>query len=196
MTTEKNEAKTTKTGALVTPRGRLMYPSLFRRCLMKGETDQSKAKFQATLLIPKDADISLLRTTVKERISAKWTAAVVKASKIRGGFLETKNDPRLEEISDDFPTMIRTSGMIAPGVFAADIKECKDEAEVYGGRWARLVVNPWCYDHPIGGKGVSWELQHVQLLKHDEALGFVRASPEDSFEAVELDKNQSAESVF
>jgi hypothetical protein len=196
MAIEKNEAKTTKTGALVTPKGRLMYPSLFRARLMKGETDQSKAKFQVTLLIPKDADTTLLLKTVKERINSKWTPGVIKTSKIKGGFLQTKDDPKLEELADEFPTLIRTNATMAPGVFTSDVKPCKDETEAYAGRWARLVVNPWCYDHPVGGKGVSWELQHVQLLKHDEQLGFMRASAEESFEAVELDENQSAESVF
>lgn len=196
MTTEKNEAKMTKTGALVTPRGRLMYPALFRARLMKGETDQSKAKFQVTLLLPKDADLALLQSTVKERIATKWTPNIVKTAKIKGGFLETKDDPRLQDICDDFPIMIRTSSPTKPGVYTPDVRACTDETQAYAGRWARLVVNPWCYDHPVGGKGVSWELQHVQLLKNDEQLGFARADAEEAFEPVELDENQSAESVF
>jgi len=103
---EVNAAKMTKTGAIVTPRGRLSFfgkPALFQPQLMKGEIDQKKAAFQAMLLFPKDADISLLRSTVKERVKAKaWTSAEKeKVLKADGMFHKAEDDTYLAEFAED-----------------------------------------------------------------------------------------------
>lgn len=203
MTAKKNEAKLTKTGALVTPRGRLTFfgtPALFKPQLFKNETDQSKAKYQANILFPKDADMSLLKSTVRDRVNAtNWTKPE-KEKIIRDNemFHHTGDDPYLSELYENFPVSIRTSVLAskgAPKVYQADLTVCTDETEVYGGRWARLVVNPWCYS--FGGKGVTWELQLVQLLAHDKPLGgFARPTVEDSFEPVELDPNDGLEGLL
>jgi Protein of unknown function (DUF2815) len=191
MPIEKNEARLTKTGSIVTPRGRLSFfgaPALFRPVLAKGETDKDKAKFQAMLLFPKDADISLLRTTVKERIMAtNWTKAEKdKVISTDAMFHDTRDDPYLNELHEQFPFSIRTGTRVAPDVRTASLETCLDETQVYAGRWARLVVNPWCYSY--GGKGVTWDLQLVQLLKNDEPFtSFSRPRAEDAFEKAELE---------
>lgn len=203
MTIENNEARMTKTGAITTPRGRLSFfgaPAIFRARVFKDEKDVSKAKYQANLLFPKDADISLLRSTVKERVMAMGWSKAEKDKVISADEMFHKNwtDPYLSDICDEFPISIRTSLLAskgpAPEVRTALLDICTDETEVYGGRWARLVVNPWCYSY--GGKGVTWDLMLVQLLQHGEQIGRSRPRAEDSFERVELDGDKSAESVF
>ena len=169
---------------IATPKGRIIYPALFKPSLMKGETDESKARFQVALLIPKDAVLAILTQAVIDKVNDKWSAAVVKTSKIKKPFIRTEDDPKWMEYADEFPVMIRTNSKERPGVVMANLKECTDETQVYGGRWAVLALNPFAYDHPVGGKGVSWGLQHVQLLENDDPIGPGRIRAEDAFEAV------------
>jgi hypothetical protein len=181
---------------IATPRGRLLYPSLFKASLMKGETDQSKARFGATLLLPASANLDLLIKAVNDKISEKWSADVIKKSKIKKPFIKTADDPKWEEYAEAFPVMIRTNSKDRPGIVFGNLAPCTDETEVYGGRWAVLALNPFAYDHPTGGKGVSWGLQHAQLLEHDDQIGPGRIRAEDAFEAVTTDGAASAEALF
>ena len=179
-------------GEVVTPRGRLLYPSLFKKQLMKGETDESRAKYGVSILL-RDSGLTAMMEAVNEKIVDKWGADARKKFKIRMPFIKTEEQPRFSELASDFPVLIRTSTKDKPGVVYANMKECDEssENEVYSGRWGRLTVNAFAYEHPTGGKGVSFGLQHVQLLEHDDVLAGGRIRVENAFEAVELESAAS-----
>jgi hypothetical protein len=181
-----------KSGNLMTPRGRLLYPALFKPRAMKGETDPKKAKFQATLLFPVGSDFKAIRAAVEEVVAEKMSPAVRKVTKFRLPFLKTSDQPRLVEYAEEFPDMLRFNAVTRPDVVTPKgdrtVTEDEEADEVYQGRWARVSCQAFFYD-TSGNKGVSLGLQNVQLLlgpdgEPGEALAGGRVRGTSEFEAV------------
>lgn len=184
------------TGNIKTPGCRMVWPSLFKPTLPKGETDEKKAKFQITLLFPKDADLDMLKDAVRTARDDKFSAAQQKKSKIKMPFIKTADEPRFADVADEFPLMVRANANLGmgPGVVGPSAREVKEDDaadEVYPGRWCRASLSAYGWDHPTGGLGVSLGLQNVQLLEHDEVWTFAGGKPRatDEFEAAEIDED-------
>lgn len=183
------------TGILVLPKAKMLYPSLFEKSMPKGETDESKAKYGVTLLMPKDADLKPLVDLVNAAITEKW-GVKAKDLKIKKPFIkvDTDNEPRTVARLDaagieptDFPVMLRVFGNYKPVVKGPDAtSDVKDDEQVYEGRWACVSINAYAWEHPTGGRGVSIGMQNVQLLDNDDVIprGGSGATG-DEFEAVE-----------
>lgn len=186
MADSMNAAKLLESGNIRSPRGRLLYPSLFKPSLAKGETDKEKARYGVTILFPKSADLKLIIDAAKKCRDDNFSAAVQKQAKIKMPFLKTEDQPRFAELADTFPVMIRCFAKFAPEVVGPTnrrITEEEEADEVYSGRWGRISLRPFSYDMPTS-KGVSLGLQNVQLLEHDEPMGGGRVKAETEFEAV------------
>lgn len=171
-----------KTGNLMTPRCRMVWPSLFTPTAMRGQS-ADQAKHQITLLIPKDADIAVLRTAATEVATEKFGK---KTSGLRSPFRKTEEKEQLAELAEQFPCYITARSKDRPGIVGPNGKAVDDPEQVYSGRWARVSVQAFAYDNS-GNKGVSFGLQNVQLLDQDEPLnvGGARVSAEAEFDAVE-----------
>jgi hypothetical protein len=170
------------TGDIVTPAGRLMYGAFFEPRVMKGETDMSKAKYSATLLLPAKADLTAIEEAIEE-------ASAGKKGKWRHPLLDTADNERLAEYAEEFPVFIRCNSKYRPDVIdrhKESVRQENESDEVYNGRWARFTVRPFFYDAQMN-KGVSLGLQNVQLLQHDEVLAGGRISASSQFDAVEED---------
>jgi hypothetical protein len=187
MANDPNKGYVTKSGLIVTPKGRMLYPGLFHKSLPKGETDEKKASYQLTLIFPKIADMSILTKAVNDAAAAKWGAPPAGGYKFKWKkpFLDVKEQPRFAELADDYPVMLRAGNKEKPAIVFASLAPCLAEEEVYGGRWATMSLNAYAWEHPTGGKGVSLGLNHVMLLDHDEPMGGGRVRVEDTFEAVD-----------
>lgn len=183
MTVDLNKGYVTKSGLIVSPKGRMLYPGLFKPSLPKGETDQAKASYQLTLLFPKTADLGLLAKAVNDCAREKWGENP--KFKIKKPFLKVEDQPRFAEHAEAYPVMVRAGNKQKPALVFANLSVCDKEEEVYGGRWATMSLNVFPWEHPTGGKGVSLSLNHVMLLDHDEPMGGGRVRVEDAFEAVE-----------
>lgn len=171
-----------KSGNLMTPKCRIAWPALFVPQGMKGESPD-KAKYQLTLLIPKDADISVLKTAAAEAATEKFGK---KTTGIRSPFRKSEENERLADIAEDFPFYLSARAKDRPGVVGPNGKPVDDPEQVYSGRWAKASIQVFAYD-TAGNKGVSFGLQNVQLLDNDDplAVGGGRVSAEAEFEAVE-----------
>lgn len=53
--------------------------------------------------------------------------------------------------------------------------------EIYAGRWARATIEAFVYERK-DGKGITFGLSNVQLLKHDANIGGAVSAPETDFE--------------
>ena len=184
MAVDLNKGYVTKSGLIVTPKGRMIYPGVFTASVPKGETDKSKAAYQLTLLFPPAADLTLLTKAVADKIEETWGKGPYKF-KIKRPFIKVEEQPRLAEFAEAYPVMIRAGNTQKPAAVFANLSPVEDETEVYGGRWATMSVNVYTWDHPTGGRGVSFGLNHVMVLDHDEPMGGGRVRVEDAFEAVE-----------
>jgi hypothetical protein len=181
-----NVARRLESGNIVTPKGRMLYPALFRPVLPVNEKDEEKAKYQVTLLIPAGADTDAMKAAYRELVAENIPEAKRKTTKVKSPFLETADQPRFADMAEDFPVMIRCQAKFKPDVVTPKgdrtISEDEEADEVYGGRWARLSVRPYFWKHPTGGCGVSFGLQNVQLLDHDEPIAGGRVKGVDEFE--------------
>ena len=179
------KARLLKSGDIITPKGRMMYPNLFKPSMPKGETDEKKLQYQVNLLLPKGADLSVMVAAVNEVIVGKWGADAKKKFKIKMPFKKVEDEPKLAELAHEFPTTLRAWSKDRPTVVMADPTKLAQEEDVYSGRWACIMLRPFVYDHPTGGKGISFGLQHVQILDNDEPLVGARIRAQDGFETVE-----------
>lgn len=185
MSLDYKACRETASGNIILPRARMVYPSLFRPNLMKGETDESKAKYQISLLMPGDVNLDPVKLRVKTLLDENLTAAQ-QNGKIKKPFIKTE-ETKLADMSEDFPLTLRLNATLQnkPQVIDASAQNVDDESEVYSGRWCFVSCRPFFYDHPQGGKGISLGLQNVQLLEHDEAIAGGRARAEDEFVPVD-----------
>ena len=184
-----------KTGNLMTPKCRIAWPSLFTPSAMRGQS-ADQAKYQITVLIPKDANIDVLKEAAKEAANDKFPKA---KSGIRSPFRKTEEKDNLAELAEAFPHYITARSKDRPGVVGPNGKPVDDPEQVYSGRWARISIQAFAYDQS-GNKGVSFGLQNVQLLDHDDplAIGGGRVSAEAEFDAVEVagDESKSSDALF
>lgn len=185
MSADKNTCKLLSSGNIRLPRARLYYPHFFKPQMRKGETDQSKARYQTTVLLPKNAEMALLLKAVEDAAIAKWGSDYAKKIKVKKPFLKTEEQPKMAELVDDYPVFLRLNSKDKPGVVFANGTTCTEEKshEVYGGRWAFVSVRAAAYEVD-GSKGVGLYLQNVQLLEDDERLGGGRVSAEAEFESI------------
>ncbi|MEF2552016.1 ssDNA-binding protein [Aurantimonas sp. A2-1-M11] len=178
------------TGTYMSPACRMMYASLFKKApTAKGQTDVTKFKFQITILIPADADISVLEEAAEATKQNKWTPAALKTKKVKLPILDTRDEPRLAEYAEDFPHMIRLKSNTRPGVKTkamADVNEADEPDEIYNGRWCRVTMQPFAYE--VESAGVSFGLGNVQLLDHADKIAGGAVAAESEFEAVGEDE--------
>ena len=184
-------------GNVITAAGRMCYPSLFQPSLPRGETDQKKARFQVNIVFPKNTDLTLLNTLVEETAVAEFGPKYREKYKLKKPFLRTSDHPKIGVDAEEFPVLIRTNSPTRPQIIRGDKSPVTErEAEdVYAGRWCRVSLRCYAYDHPTGGRGISFGLQNVQLLDHDEPLAARRPPAEDEFESVDAGGGENAKSA-
>jgi hypothetical protein len=185
-----------KTGNLMTPKCRMAWSSLLAPSRMKN--DDGEAKHDVTILIPKDADITVLKKAATEAAEEKF-GVKAKTLTLRSPFRKTEGKDSLADLAEDFPFYITARSKDRPGVVGPNGKAVDDPEQIYPGRWVRASIQAFGYDTK-GNKGVSFGLQNVQLLDHDDplAIGGSRVSAEAEFDAVEGagDETKSSDALF
>lgn len=170
-----------KTGNLVVY-GRMVWPSLFAPAKMRGQGDD-KAKYQITVLIPAKSNIDVLKKAAQEKAEERFGK---KTGGIRTPFRKAEEKDQFAEMAEEFPIYITARSADKPGVVLPNGKATDDPEQVYSGRWCYVTMQAFAYENS-GNKGVSFGLQNVQLLDHDDPLnvGGGRVAAESEFEAVE-----------
>jgi len=156
---------------IITPIGRLSFPHLFHAKAM-GQDADSKKKFSLSMLIPPSCDLTLLKQICSETAAAKW-GDKAGSMKLKTPFLDA-GEFEYEGYEEGW-TLIRASALTKPSVVhqkGADIIKLTDddESEAYPGRWCIATLNAFAYDTK-GNKGVSFGLNNVFLLNHDDSFG-------------------------
>ena len=170
---------------IVTEPCRLAFPALFApKPTMKGGTD---LKYQATLLLPPDYDMTGLVECVKAAMVKKF-GKVIK--------LVGKNNPlrKVDDLDEDSRAtgyeegwrFINAKSGYQPSVLDQKKQEVLDEKKVYPGMWCRFHLSAFGWEHAQGGKGVSFSVNAVQLVRDDTRLDG-RKSSKDVFGEIESD---------
>jgi len=190
--------KAKREGTYKSPTCRLIYPSLFEPTNMKGQTtdaDEKKLKYRLTMLVPKDADLTVLKTAMKEILGQQ-------SKKDQDGarlpILKTEEIESLKKYAEDFPITLRCTSKYKPDVVGPNTMPI-EESDAYSGRWGRAVINPYWYPSIDGGKpGISLGINSAQYLDHDDPIGGARVAASDDFDPVTDDEpsGQSSNSML
>jgi hypothetical protein len=160
-----------------------VWPHLLKPTVAKGSAEGATPKYQINMLVPKASNIDLLKEIAKKAKEEKFGTREI--PKFKTPFHRTAEQERLLDYKDEYPLLIRASSTDAPQVINAKLQLVTDEAEIYGGRWASVSVNAYAWEHPTGGKGVSFGLANVQLLDHDDPIANSRVAASTEFESVD-----------
>ena len=186
---------------LVTCPVRLHFPSLFT---MRRVPGAQKDSYQAVALIPPDADLTPFKNAIKAALADKFGAnfklpasknPIHDASeKDYDGFVEGWHfinlnanyppmvvDQKKQEILDSRKLIGKTADQQAAAIAEA-------ESRIFAGCWVRFHLNVYAWDHPTGGKGVSFGMKAVKLLRTDEAFSSGasnNAAPFDAFDDID-----------
>ncbi len=161
--TDFTKCRVSAAGNIITPKARMSFPNVF---VAKAFEEGQKAKFGLSILIPPNADISLLKEAAAKVAKEKWGGKL--PDKMKNPFLKAGE----YDTTRDFEgwTLIRTTAVSKPGIVNAAGQNVTEESEVYPGRWCSASVRAFAWEMKTG-KGVSFGLQNIQLLDHDEPLG-------------------------
>lgn len=145
------------------PIGRLSYPHLL---VPVSNNFGSRLKYSTSVILERNVDFSLLKASIVQKAQQRWG----NSDSIKWPILEHARTCRDPALAAQFPYLIRCNTERPPGVCDANFVICEDDREIYPGRWARIAVNLYAWEHRENGKGVSAGLHSVVLLDHDTIL--------------------------
>lgn len=184
---------------VLTPIGFLYAPALFTPQTNRDNPSQG-ARF-STLLAFDDTGVGStayqeLRAAVKEAIAEKFSEAKANdAAFVRSLRLPFRDASEKAYLSWANATVFisawKKGDQPAPDVVDLNGQKIMVPSDVFGGQLARMTVRPFAYDAQ-GNKGVSFALEHVQIVKADMPRQDGKQSGEDAFKGADLDPNQMA----
>lgn len=165
---------------VVTGPVRLSYVHVFEP--WSNDPDQEK-KYSCTLLIPKSdkSTLNAIERARKAAIAAKWGDKPPKALKFI--LHDGDDDEKIDHEKNPECVghmMMSVASATQPGIVDRKVQPILDSTEVYSGCYARVSINAFAYDHPQGGKGVSFGLNHIMKWDDGDFLGG-RSRAEDDF---------------
>lgn len=184
--------------------GRMSHPNILKpRTEKDEETGIEKTQYQLALLLPPGTDKKRYMDALKAAMifkfgpdTATWPKLKRKPSDVVKDFAEY-NAERDKPLPGDWTgwLMVRANADVKhpPNVVGptkgADGKfpRITDDREVFGGRWARATLDAFFYDSKKGGKGVTFGLNNVQLLKTDTNFGGAVTAAEEDFDDASTD---------
>lgn len=169
-----------KTGdSIITCLARTSYVYVQKQKPNKRDPD-AKKKYEISLLIPPGFSISLLKKDVQKVIDEKWGEKV--PGRLKMPFSDA-GDYKYDGYEAGW-TRIRATSIVKPTVLDGLDGNAKitddDDPAIYPGRWALATLKAFAYVTDEN-KGVSFGLNNLKLMYHDEKLGGGRTSAEDEF---------------
>jgi len=156
-------------------------------------TDQEPS-YSLMMLFSGDADLSHMRQAMIDAAKEKWgdnAKKIVESPKFKDPFKDQGD--QVNKQGELYAGM--TAGAMCvqasckqsfgrPGVVDLEGNDLIDADDVYSGAYYRATVKAYAWEHPTGGKGVSFGLQNVQKLAEGEKLGGGRSGVDEDFEPV------------
>lgn len=163
---------------VITGKCRLSFEHIWKPNKMN---EDSKAKFSASILIPKTDKATLQKVkaaqeaAIKEGITSKWKGKKPANLKLplRDGDEERPDDPNYAGYY-----FLNATSNNKPGIVDLSRQEITDESLVYSGCYCRFSLNLYPFD-VNGNRGVAAGLNNVQKVSDDERLGGGSRAEED-----------------
>jgi hypothetical protein len=173
---------------IVTEPCRLSFPALFEPKPVS-KSKPNDLKYQAAILIPKSVSLKPFVDCVKAAMKEMWGEQVKLPA--RSNPIKSCDDKELSGYEDGWHYINAKSGY-APGVVDQRLQDIIDPDAIYPGCWCRFHLQAFAWDHPEGGRGVSFSLQSVQKVRDDDRLDG-RVSASAVFDPVEIEDDAEPE---
>lgn len=173
---------------------RLSFPNIFQKG--KAIEEGKEPKYGATLLFPKDADISVLRAEATAVAYAKWPQ-LQQGQSVGALHSPFKDQGDKSQFEGYTPGNICVSAYAdrKPPAVDARLAPLVDEARIYPGVWA--IVTLRCFDFDVKvKKGVSFGLQSVMIIADDTQLGGGGSDPAADYAGINIDQTVNPSSLF
>lgn len=159
---------------------RLSFPNLF---VPKAAGPGAEPKFSATFLLPPDFNLDPLKLAVLNAAKNKWgdvAAKWISERKIKLPFKRQDEKSNLAGYTEGY--YINASSKNRPGVVDAALQPIENREDVQAGMIVAVTLNAYAWEHPQNGKGVSFGLQNVMIVKDDGTrFGGGASKPEEDF---------------
>lgn len=172
---------------------RMSFPNV----LKPRKNDEGTERFELSMLFPPGTDHKPLMAAMEAAMVDKYGTDKAKWPKLKRGPKDVirdfgeYNSNADKALPGDWTgwTMVRANANVdhppavvgptkgADGKFPVIV----DQREVYGGRWGRATIDAFVYDRK-DGRGVTFGLANVQLLKHDTKFGSAVSDPNKDFD--------------
>ena len=160
---------------LITPEFRASFVFLVEPRLPPNPGPGAKPAYSLAVAIPKSEKkfLAQLDQAIEDTAKEKWGKIPPKLkTPLRDGDEEER--PEFEDC-----IVFNTKSEARPQIVDTDLQEIIDPDVLYSGAWYRVSVNPFAWDHPTGGKGVSFGLNNVMWVKDDEPYSGRKKAAED-----------------
>lgn len=161
---------------ILTPEFRVGFPNVFKARSVNG----SEPKFSVTMLFPPGTNLDALKAAAAKAARDKWGDKVPPG--LKSPFKNSGEKAHLDGFEEG-AIHINATSKYQPGLVDRSVQPIIDETEFYGGCYARATVNAYAYEHPQGGKGVSFGLLNLQKIRDGEPFS-ARGNAEDDFDAL------------
>lgn len=170
--------------SVITPYAILSFPTLFSP---KPRSEGAEAVYSASLLFGEDEqkspEFKKLQEAVRSCAIEKWGDKVSMAS-LMSPFRDAGEKADKYQGYSQGTVYINPWTKQKPGVVNARLQDVLDPDEVYAGQIVRAAVTPFAWA-ASGRKGVSFGLNHIQIIKADAPRIDGRAPANKVFGAVE-----------
>jgi hypothetical protein len=176
---------------VTTPVFRVSFPSVFKP--RKNDLN-GKDEFSVMALFEKGANLDALKKAAEAAIIKKWGSDQSKWPKgMKTPFrdqAEKAKDGKLPDGMAEGAIFMTFKSTNRPTVVDQNLQEILEPSKFYAGCYARASIGAYAYDQK-GNRGVSFGLNHLQLVKDGEPLSG-RPSVESAFTAVATDGDASS----
>lgn len=175
---------------VTTPVARLSFPAIWDpQGFTNNDGTKTEPKFAATLLFPKDADLSALKKLAFDTMAEKWPKGI--PSGFKSPFRSGDEKPDLAGYPGT--VFVKASSSRRPKIVDLCLQEILDRDQVYAGCYVRASVNCYAYDQR-GNRGVAFGLLNLQKIRDGESFGGTSRPEDDFFDSDKLATQQGGES--
>lgn len=188
MPEEKKDPKLKEKCRIQTPVFRVGFPHLFKPQAIKGNT---KLTFSVQMLFPKETDLTIVKEAMRNAKLLKFGPKENWPKKFVSPVVDG-DDPEFAKTREGYKGcwVIKASAQEdqKPVVLGSEKDEegkyvrITNPGDFYPGCYARAIIFAFGWDN-VGGKGVSFGLDHIQKVKDGKQFGG-RKSPEESFSPI------------
>jgi hypothetical protein len=173
--------------SVVLPEVTIVYPALFKPTIPRGSAPDTTPTFQLTVLLPANFDKSGLNRILLSAARGLFGADAEK--QIAAGAIKSPYRNQAEKAAagkegysmEPGAKYINLRSERQPGVVDAQLQPLLDPSKIYGGCVCNVQVSAYAWNHPTGGRGLSFSLQNVQLVRDGARLGNAAPDPKTVF---------------